>query len=491
MAGVTVLALALAGDPATPGHILRAIATHPTTTGTHLEYTLLAHPNLPDDVLPPPDPRTSFGPPFEGTASAAALDALRLPHTTARARARVLAHLSTAVLRDHIADGDPHRSALAALAARTATGNRRTDALVDLTLATHPATPSARHRAALTHLLTAPTAQHTGLLEDAALATLDLQQMLVTQALRHPTHLHRLAGVAVDAAIRGELQRYADLHATGVDVRTTHHADTRADVEARSATDPLAWARACERAADPDLADLALDSVVDARPGVAEAIVTNPALGGTPAVKRARVQLFTGWLPPAGAVLTPAGEALARIVHTRSDTDAHRLATATHPRAPRARDLLRAGWARLHRDHDPTNSLNPEALRSASWNRIIVYALHPALSSTYRHLAIELLDLGLPIGPTRATPAALPAQLARAARTPAQLHAALGTTPVWKLDRTGVDLTDHVITHHLADHLRHRHEQLTERSVAALLSLAGEFTGTVDELITTAATIST
>lgn len=492
MTHVTVLAHALAGDPTTPGHLLAAIAAHPTTS-PYLAYTLLAHPNLPDDDAP--ENHDGSDPLF--TLADALEAAVRLPHATARTRARVLAHTPTVALRTYIDTAtDPHRAALTALAARPATGDHRTDQLVDLTVALHPATPAARHLAALTRLIALPLAAHDALCVAADVAgSTQLHQLLITQALRHPDHLRQLADLTPSALTRTALRRHADRHATGIDVRVTHLADARADAESQDASDPRIWIHTCERTGDPDLADLALDRVGSRSPGLADTIAFNAAFAGTNAARRAQVLHHTGWLPPAGTVRSGADVTLQTIQHDPRGDTAHQLATATHPRNPHARSHVRAGWARLHQHHDPTGALDPRSVRDTLPVYFALYALHPALAVAHRRLAIALLDTTSThfAQMTLTAQQATVARLARAARTDADLRTALAATPAADLQRAADanGAFETLAAHHLQALLRPHHATLTPRTVTALLSLAGGFTGTVDELITSAAAIAT
>lgn len=460
---MSVLPYAVALNPDASGELLRAAAAHVRDDDHGARAALLAHPALPADVDldGPGDPNV----PTDELDSVSIDTALRLPHTTATSRARLLAHVALWALVQY-ADQNPdaHRDALTALTSRLRhePGSRARM----LAVLHHPAAdPDIELDALKTHLTLLTTSP------DQFTYPGDLEYAL-TRATAHPAHLRDLAAaVPPDHDLHTQLLRYADLNDTGHDPYTARLVDIRTRL-----LDTLRWADAITFTGDPGLAVEALDATerdTQESDDAVRAILGHPRLRATTAAYRAHLR-FTGKTDTGPAPATPTDADLARAGHHGRER------APSRSRAHLCGELLDFTIDTLGAAHRATPPDGPgwAILRGAC-----VLALHPDLTPSQRGILTAILAERMPAqpdSPARAihTIASSMPDADATLRLPVAQLAAAAYDP-----RTSADLARllmPVVATHTTD----------LRVARALLSLEVAFTGTLAELLATAHTIS-
>lgn len=469
-----LLPLAIALHPDASPATLQVLAAHPSYQYTRA--AVLAHPALPEPCATSGRIRS-----YRNVDSA-----LRLPHTTPQSRDRVLARTDPTELARHVAgDPDAHPAALEHLA-RELPGTGGLPIRV-LSVLHHPAlAPDVELVAMRGHLA---LREDTPLVGDALPS--DLEYVL-TRATAHPAHLADLAAAA-RGPVRAELERYAHHHATGLDPHRVRIADIRARATAAPGSrHRLTWREAVVHTGDEGVARDALERTRPTAHGghsprsrlaylnaVTSAIVNLGRLRYTDTGYRAHLHQAGKSLPPArpdrrvdeGVILSAA----AHDAHSLLETLAH----LPHLPASATNAALGALESVQGASFEPDSDGPLLAMRLALQSDLTRDQRARAAAALTTHLAARASHLGAP-------PVALHEHLATAGDPTRVLLA----TPVTHLRATGTAIPE--VAWPLALHLR---ELLTvpardPRVAQALVHLAPDFTGTIAELLHTAATIA-
>lgn len=480
----------LASDPATPPHVLAALAAH-AHADREIATLLAVHPNLPDTLVPPAAPDHDAHHSYGRWDAEALHRALNCEPVTDHTRTRVLARASTLTLVTYLEGWEhPHPGVLRELAARPVPSSAALRVRLWVQLALRPGPPEGAHLAAVHELLCLPTSTYAAATHRTVLTSGDLLTCLLTQALAHPDHVRTLAHDAHEPAARQALLRYADHYDAGTDPLDT----MRSEAATRAGQKAGGWARAITATGDPWLAERALDRPMStkARERVALAIFSHPALAGTPVWWRAHVVRLVERDVPTGTVTSDLSLCLFAIAE--GGPDVHAYATSAPAADPHAPALLAAGWAQLHGgDH---TDLDSDAVARTDLSSLVRYALHPAMPEPARRRAVSAIGdadaSGLVELTDRRSVDALASVITHAGTFP-QLHRALLHLPLRTLKRAiGVDAgAGHLLTWHLARALRSHHAQLDADVITAVIALEDRFIGTTDELISTASAVST
>lgn len=494
--GVSLLARALAADPGTPSRLLVALtpaADRDVRVATHL----LIHPNLPDALVPSP----------HSIAAGGDLNAHRLasavhsPVATDQTRTRALARVSDDTLYAYLVSDhhEPHPTAHAELARR---GPLPSSDLIsrEFAIALLPGTTDTRRlqalRATVDHDTLSPT----------------LAESLLTAALRYPDQLRDLASLAHQHNLAHALDRYADRAAKGVDL-LAHRRTVALDIAQSTAVrhPHEEWeaegprVHAITTTSDPAVASAVLDllpmrntakriSYADHIRPITYAILNSHALRHTPVYRRAKLLRLTSINLPTEHFTTQDDADLAHITHAAT-LDAVELASRTHPLAPRAEELIAAGWARVHFGNDITSGFDTPTLAVVEARQLARFALHPALPAGHRDRAVQVARRSIALRDIPAHEDATSHHLQRIlehARTPTDLHAALLSAPLPAL----TEIADHdlatgvLLAHHLAQALLPLLADMTEPAARTVVALEDTFTGTAADLLTAATTVA-
>lgn len=456
---MTLLALALATDPATPGPVLAAIAADADADVTAY---LRVHPNTPDDTWAEPDPAPAYGEPLEVWGEAVA-EALTAPWATPATRGRLLRLTSLAVLYEVLwHHGGTWRPDVAAAVIARETQSALWRAYVQML---HPDVAGRdAHAAAIVTLLTAPPESLDLLWRPYGTDLSHVTQAVVAHASTHPAHLPRFAQLCAAPAIRRHLARLADTAARGRDphqvlINSALHPGT-----------PRRWVRALERTRSAQVADAALAHAVD--PLVTKAILTMPELDGTSAAHRAYVHDQTQHLLPVGTPTGPAQLVADLVEHAPDPTSGFAHAVVAHLHLPS--HVTRRAW----------DAVRSDGLTAAARGTLVAGMLHPDLPASDRTAAAgALADPTVARGTHRIW--SLAARCAANGCATAVAHA----TPA-ELELTAAeDWTATVLLARNLSSALHEHP-LTPTGARAAIALWPTFTGTLTELLGTAATLA-
>lgn len=476
MTHVPVLPHAIALNPDATPEALTAAAAHTGPDDHSVLAALRAHPALPDGAVP--EERTPSAP--------AAIDAaLRLPHATATTRARVLAHVSRWSLAGYASE-DPaiHPDVLGHLTTPSWLGPAARADL--LSVLHHPALPPELELDTLRTLLSPGERDH---LDSAH--TSDVGYIL-TRATAYGADLADLAALADipdpnfpdrTMPLRGDLHRYAQVHAAGHDPYATRIAEvTSRSCGTGTHAGALTWAAAIHLTGDPDIASAALNATTtdpEELAKVARAIRSVGRLRRTAPMYRALRHLQGKQTPAHAPDWVPTEADLLRATTRTAQERVSALAKRTHFTA----DEVHLAAASLPRAATPSGSPTAQAVRVATH-----LALHPDASPADRgtFLATLRARTARPASTVVGDAAAVMLRLASAPDLPAALLA----TPVTDLARTAAhtDILSHTLAQALAPILADRASD--GATARALLTLEGAFPGTLAELLATARTIS-
>lgn len=452
---MSLLAHAIAYHAVATPDVLRAAAQHVAYNDHGAIAALLAHPSLPGDVTLP------------RFCDNVALDiALHLPHATDTTRKRVMDGAG-AWTRISYLDMTPtaHPAALKHLAQHLPADTARMRDRMRHVLE-HPALVARDELTALVAHLSMPVIGGDTLRPGH-------REYALTRATAHPEHLAELAAIAApELGITDDLTRYADLWAAGQDPYAARISDV---LRATQAADhrSLAWADAVWFTGDADVAARALR----AAPSTADVIVATSRLRYTDVGFRARFLVAGRPAPSPRPRWVPTDVDLALV----GDPDPVRLLSAltTTRIAPGALHVaVDAALAAAAPGYGPSG-------RTLHWHAERL-CLHPDLTTAQRHaLAAAARRPDTPQPGRRAS--TVLHQLA-ASRDP--ITAALAT-PVDDLASLS-ELPDLMPGTHLAQRLVPAVAHLCADATAArtALSLEAGFTGTLADLLSATATIT-